>query len=52
MKHHHPKRENLLYHNQSYHEIFEDTKSFDRCKSKKGVSVSIALAIFNCSSGV
>ena len=49
------KTENLLYQNQrhrAYHKL-EETNPFsiERCRSKKRASVSVALALFNCSSG-
>ena len=54
MEHRHSKMENLQYQNQSSHLslILEETKQkeIERCKSKKGASVSEALALFDCSS--
>ena len=49
------KREKILYQNQIlvYHLTLEETNPFaiERCKSKKGTSESVVLALFNCSSG-
>ena len=54
---HHPKTENLLYQNQS-HLVYHKSKTkkihkftIERCKFKKGASVSVVLALFNYSSG-
>ena len=55
MERRHPKREKLLSKSKSSRLslIMEETKplEIDRCKSKKGASVSEVLAQFNCSSG-
>ena len=52
----HSKTENKLYQNQSlrvYHKFSEETNPFaiEKCKSKKRASVSVMLALFNCSTG-
>ena len=51
MERRHPKRENLIYQNQSfrvYHKFCEETKllELDGCRSEMGASVSDVLVLF------